>query len=103
MKHVRMLGLCLVAVFAMSVVVSADAWAEGRPEYKRCAKVAKVEKKYTGHYSDKACGVSATEGKYEREEVAAGTEYTSKTKAVTINVGGKAVKCKKGVDKGAIQ
>jgi len=102
MKHVRMLGLCLVAVFAMSAVVSANAWAEGRPEYKKCGKAAKVDKKYTGQYSDKECNVSAENGKYQREEVAENTAYTSKTKAVTINVKGKAVKCKKGVDKGSI-
>lgn len=97
-----MLGLCLVAVFAMSAVASASASAEGRPEFKACGKAAKVEKKYTGQYSDKGCTIGAENGKYQREEVAGGTEFTSKTKAVTINVNGKAVKCKKGTDKGEI-
>lgn len=102
MKHVRMLGLCLVAIFAMSAVASASAWAEGRPEFKNCAKASKVGKEYAGHYSDKGCTVAAEHGKYEREEVKEGTPYASKTKAVTINVKGKAVKCKKGADSGVI-
>lgn len=102
MKHVRMLGLCLVAVFAMGAVATASAMAKGRPEFKKCGKAAKVGKVYTGQYSDKGCTIAAEHGKYQREAVAEGTAFTSKTKAVTINVKGKAVKCKKGTDKGSV-
>jgi hypothetical protein len=97
-----MLGVCLVAVFAIGAVASASAMAEGRPEYKHCGKAAKVGKTYTGEFSDKGCTTPVANGKYQLEEVAENTEFTSKTKAVTINANGKAIKCKKGVDKGAI-
>ena len=55
--------IALGALSASSVAAAAKG-----PEYLGCGKAAKVNKKYTGHYSNKTCSeVSATnEGKYER-------------------------------------
>ncbi len=66
MKRMRILGLALVAVFAVAVAASASASAA--PTWFECAKVAKVEGKYHGKFSDKACTVGSTEGKYELAE-----------------------------------
>ena len=79
MKRIKIVGLCLIALFAFSAVAAASAFAEGRPEYKLCAKVAKVEGKYNGSYSDKGCTTEATGGKYEREEVAENTAFTGRS------------------------
>jgi len=75
MKRMRIVGLCLVAVFALSAVIAASASAAA-PEFQVCGKAAKAGKLYTGKYTDKACSKEAspteiTEGKknkYEREE-----------------------------------
>jgi hypothetical protein len=71
MKRINVLGLCLVAVFALSAVIASAAFATD-PEYQICGKAAKNGKAYTGKYSDKACSVAEPkgEGKYEREEEA---------------------------------
>ena len=82
MTRIRMIGLCLVAVFAMSAVVAASASA-ALPEYKACGKAAKnLAKKYTGVYTDKACSIAATpteitEGKTNKYELV-GTEKFKK-------------------------
>ena len=44
-KHVKLFGLCLVAVFALGVVAVSAAQAEG-PEWGRCVKLAKNKGKY---------------------------------------------------------
>jgi hypothetical protein len=97
-KHVRMLGFCLVAMFAMSVIASASASA-AEPEYQSCVK------DKGGQYTSKECTAAskvASGGKYERAPVTSGTTFTSKSKAATITVLGKAVKCKKDAGKGVI-
>lgn len=74
MKRMRIVGLCLVAVFAFSAVVAANAFAEA-PEFMVCGKAAKSGKLYTGKYNSKTCSTEATEAeqkegkknKYERE------------------------------------
>ncbi len=106
MKRIRTFGLCLVALFAMGAVAgAASASAAEPPAFLSCVKAPKEGKTYIGHYTSKEC-TSASEvetgGKYEREEPAAKTPFTGKTKAVTLTVGGKAVKCKKGVNSGEI-
>jgi hypothetical protein len=64
MKSIRILGLALVAVFALCATMVASASAN--PTWKVCAKAAKEGKTYTGHYSDKNCSVKVeTGGKYE--------------------------------------
>ncbi|HTY97929.1 MAG TPA: hypothetical protein VMB91_12865, partial [Solirubrobacteraceae bacterium] len=69
MKRINVLGLCLVAVFALSAVIASAAFAVD-PEFQICGKAAKNGKVYTGKYSDKACSAAEPkgEGKYEREE-----------------------------------
>ncbi len=100
MTHVRMLGLCLVAVLALSALAaeSASAFAP-EPEYKSCVK------KTGGHYTSKECAAASkveTGGKYELEAVESGTTFTSKSKGATFTVKGKVVKCKKDTDTGEI-
>lgn len=59
MTRIRIVGLCLVAMFAFSAYVASAAQAGQDGE---CVKAPKVEKKYTGHYTDKLCKVHATAG-----------------------------------------
>src|ERR1700688_198627 len=65
MKRIRIMGLCLVAVFAITAAAAASASAA--PAWYECAKAVKIGKTYTGKYTDKACTTtSPTEtGKYE--------------------------------------
>ncbi len=67
MKRMRILGLALVAVFALTAVMASGASAV-KPTWKYCAKTSKnEEKKYTSEYTDKLCSVKSEskEGKYE--------------------------------------
>ncbi len=68
MKRIRIVGLCLVAVFALSAVVAASASAE-LPEYKACAK---ASPKGSGKFNDKNCSIPSKggvkEGGYEVAE-----------------------------------
>jgi len=55
MKRTRIVGMCLVAVFALSALVASAASA-APPEYKTCIKAAKVGSIYpTGEFSNKTC------------------------------------------------
>jgi hypothetical protein len=102
MKRIRIVGLCLVAVFALSAVAAASASAAETPEYKVCGKTPKVGKTYpTGEYSNKECTAPESGGKYRLEAVKSGTKFTSKSKAATFTVDGTVVKCKKDTDSGA--
>jgi hypothetical protein len=60
------MGLCLVAIFAVSAVAAMSASA-AEPSWYECGKAAKVGKAYTGHYTDKNCTVvsGTNTGKYE--------------------------------------
>ncbi|HTR72177.1 MAG TPA: hypothetical protein VMG80_01165 [Solirubrobacteraceae bacterium] len=102
MKRIRIVGLCIVAVFAFSAVAAATASAAPEIQNEKCVKAAKVEKKYTGSFNDKACTEAneAGEGRYTLEPVAEGTPFTSKSKAATFKVAGKVVTCKKDKDAG---
>jgi hypothetical protein len=65
MKRMRILGLALVAVFALAALTAAGASAT--PTWKYCLKGSKnpETKKYEGEFSDKLCSVGAPgEGKY---------------------------------------
>jgi len=66
MKRIRIMGLCLVAIFAVSAVAAMSASA-AEPSWYECGKAAKVGKFYTGKYINKTCTeVSGTStGKYE--------------------------------------
>lgn len=68
MKRIGIGGLVVAAIVLASLSAVSVAAAAGGPEYLGCGKAAKVNKKFTGHYSNKECStVSPTnEGKYER-------------------------------------
>jgi len=82
MKRIRIVGLCLVAVFAMSAIASASASAAA-PEYQICGKAVKnaTTKKYEGHFSNKECTATSTEGKYELTSYTAAKKPGFKTKS----------------------
>jgi hypothetical protein len=100
-RHVRKLGLCLVAVFAIGALAAASASA-AELEYATCVKATKVGKTYTGKFNNKTCTEANPkgEGKYESQPVGEETPFTSKSKGVTITVGAKVVKCKKSTGTG---
>lgn len=115
MKRIKIVGLSLVAVFAMSVVVAASASAESLPRYANCVKVAPIAKKYNGEYANKDCAPAKTEaekkaaekdeGKYELTPWTEGEKYkvtitsTASTLYTQSTTGAKEeVKCTK--DKG---
>ncbi len=81
MKSIKVMGLCLVAAFALSAMAVASASAAA-PEYKTCLKAEKVGGKYTGGFNDKACSSvnGAGEGKYKLGEWNAGKKVTTKGK-----------------------
>ena len=60
MRHVRMVALCLVAVFAVAAVVASSASAKG-PEWGQCYA------KTGGKYTEKNCQTKAKKGKGEYE------------------------------------
>jgi len=78
MKRIRIVGLCLVAVFALSAVVAAAAQAAA-PEYLTCNKVAKAEKG-KGKWNDKECSKESKGGAKEGEYEAGGSWETLKKK-----------------------
>lgn len=66
MTRMRILGLALVAAFALAAVVVSSASAA--PGWYECGKAAKVGKEYTGKYTSKTCTPESkveTGGKYE--------------------------------------
>jgi hypothetical protein len=66
MKRMKIVGLALVALFAMSAVLAAGS-ASAAPVFKTCVKATEKTpaKTYTdGEYSDKNCGKAAPGGKY---------------------------------------
>ena len=107
MKRIRIIGLCLVAVFAMSAIAAASASAQ--PTYKLCGTAAKVGKKYTGKYNSKTCSKTEEnakgEGKYELKEAAeASSKFTGKLGKTTFYIRSEGVKveCSKGKDTGEL-
>ena len=72
MKRIKIMGLCLVAVFAVSVMASASASAEA-PEFGRCLA------KAGGKFSDAGCtkGV-VSKGKFEWTSGVEKNKFTSK-------------------------
>jgi hypothetical protein len=118
MKRIRIVGLCLVAVFAMSAIASASASAE-ELSYKTCIKAVPKE---SGKFNDKACTVASKggkkEGDYELGAWNAGkkTTFTGKNGVSTLDsyipeneatpwTGGTvvgAVTCKSGKSAGSI-
>jgi hypothetical protein len=113
-RRIRVVGLCLIAVFALSAVVVASA--QATVEIGQCVKIARTvggsgEHKYKGRYKSKVCtkaeeatpeeeGLGGATNKYEWKPGAAGngnfSGKSSGTKVVTIKTGELEVKCKKG-------
>jgi hypothetical protein len=102
MKRIGMAGLCLMVMVAFSAIAASSAFAA---EYGVCVKASKVEKEYTGEYTEKNCqNESATaSGKYEWVP-GPGPEpkYTGKTGVVTLTGAAGAIECKKSVSTGEI-
>jgi hypothetical protein len=108
MKRMRILGLCLVAVFAVGVVSAATASA-AEPGWYECAKAPKEGKTYLGKYSDKACTSKVESGgKYELQAgIGKGKAFKGKGgKAVLHNVipgkGDIKVECQSFKDEGKV-
>jgi hypothetical protein len=103
MTRIKIMGLSLVAVFAMAAMAAASASAT--PTFYECAKAAKVSGKYTGKYNNAACTeVNGTgEGKYELQAgVGKGKAFKGKGAAAVLHtpaVGGE-VTCKGSKDEG---
>jgi hypothetical protein len=77
MKRIWIAGACVVAALAVAVLGTASASAQ--PIYRVCAKLAKIEGKYHGHYTNKNCTTPATaeeeaEGKKNEYEFGAWNE-----------------------------
>jgi len=104
MKRIRIVGLCLVAVFAMAAVAASAA--QAAPTYFTCVKAAKEGKTYTGKYTAKGCTNASkveTGGKYERAS-AVGVTMKSKSGTATLStpdLGGKVV-CSKSKGTGKV-
>jgi hypothetical protein len=101
MKRLAIAATCLAMAALVSAVGAGAALAEA-PEYGRCIKVAKIEKKYNGKYYDKGCTKEATtkekeEGKKNKYEWLPGGVKLGQTstggKAVLQEVGKYAVGC----------
>lgn len=103
MRHIRMLGVCLVAVFAISALAaaSASAYSAQEPTYKNCEKAVPFLGKGSGLYTGKYCKEgeeSAThEGGYELEAWRPGETQTFKVKGAKIvfDAGAWKVECAK--------
>jgi hypothetical protein len=95
MKRITIIGLCLVAVFAMSAIATATASAEA-PEFGQCLKKAVAGGAgYSDSKCNKAVGIKA---KYEWVPgfVAGKEKFTSTGATATLKTsGGKTVTCKK--------
>lgn len=111
MRHLRIVGVCLVAMFAIAAVAAASASA-AEPEYKACTKLKPnpTTKKYEGVYTNSTCTeVNPTkEGKYELGAAKLPISFTGKGKAATFyyyKPGGKIawkVLCKKNTTSATI-
>jgi len=81
MRRIRIAGLVLAAVFAVSALAAASSTA-AEPEYLSCGKASGK----TGHYMNKACSeVSAkSEGKYERTALTVPDKFKAKSGATGL-------------------
>jgi hypothetical protein len=96
MRRFKIVGLCLIAVFAVTAFASSAASA-ALPEFKVCAKAVKVGKTTpTGEFSDKSCTVKAAGGKYLLESgLGKKTAIKTKSKAAILETpGAGTVECK---------
>jgi hypothetical protein len=102
MKRMRVVGLCLVAVFAISAITASAASAAASPEFGRC------KAKAGGKFKNSGCTLlakSATEEKFEWEKSLAKNKFKAKQKAETLatleTVGGTKITCTSEENSGA--
>lgn len=92
MRRIKIIGLALLAVLAISGMAAATAWAGPYPNFKECVKMA------MGKYTEKACKTTGARGKYELSGTPVSDELFGKGKGGgTIYYGSpvKKVECKK--------
>ncbi len=106
MRQIKIVGLCLVAVFAFGAVAAGSASAS-EPEYMKCSK---ASPKNTGGFNDKACTEvnGGGEGKYATSPLAFPVSFEGKSKTSTFyySKAGKIVwkvVCKKDKDSASIE
>lgn len=104
MRRTRILGFCLVAVFAIGGLASSSAFGSVTPTWYACVK---ASPKNTGNYANKTCSEASEAGKggYELvESVGKGKEFKGKSGSVTLHVktylGDKTVVCGSSKDNG---
>jgi hypothetical protein len=110
-RRIRIVGLCLIAVFALSAVIATAAQAE--TQFGQCVKTLKVGKVYKGQYTNKECTAKATPeeealgGKTNKYKWEGGpghkATFLAKGKTVTIMVGAVEVSCKKSSGLGTVR
>lgn len=109
MTRIKLVGLCLIAVFAMSALVASAAQAGEAGE---CLTAAKAGKLYTGKYTNKGCTVLATEtqiaeGKVNKYEwtsgvKAANAKFTAVSKKPKLEGATGFVECKESTTTGEL-
>ncbi len=102
MKRFKIVGLCLVAVFAFSAVAVSSASAGSLGV---CGKAAKVGKSYTGKFSDKLCATAEPkgEGKYEFTPNAGNIAFTSEGGPSHLKGAAGEIACERGTDSGTYE
>jgi hypothetical protein len=100
MKRTRIVGICLVAMFAMSAMIATAAHAG---EYGECVKQSKP---YKGNWTDKNCQITSPgkEGKYEWSPgvIAGNAALVAKTKSAELVGAAGTIACKKSLVAGKI-
>jgi len=76
MTRIKTMGLCLVAVFAVSMLVVATSASAATPEFKICEK---VKAKGSGKFTSKTCSTAGA-GDYERAEESKAKKHAYKAK-----------------------
>ncbi len=102
MRRIKVVGLCLVAVFALTAVMASGAQAG---QFGKCVKAAKNGKVYTGNYTDKLCSTKAAEknGKYEWEASKAAIPYTGEGGPSHLKGAAGEIACERGTGTGTIE
>ncbi len=108
MRSFNIVGLCLVAVFALSAFVASGAQAG---QLGTCAKAAKNGKLYTGQYTDKYCKTHATAGeetegkknKYAWKANAASIPFASEGGAAHLKGAAGEIACERATDAGTYE
>jgi hypothetical protein len=109
-RRIRIVGLCLLAVFALGAVVASAA--QAAPEFGQCVKTEKKGKVYKGQYTNKECTHKTTaekeakggkENKY-KWEGGPGHKATflAKGKIVKLTIGAVEIECKKSSGTGSV-